>query len=340
MTAGRAAPRLAAALALGCAATAVLGCAVWSGPPLGVDDEEARRSLRSARIAFARRDGVYLARGDGSQARRLAGAGREATGSVAFVAAMTTAQDAVLHLTLDELDVRDGTGIDPALNILELSGGGVAGRRRIRLAPLLPPGADGRIRPSRLPGAAWSPDGASIALAARGEQEGADRILLFDRKGRPSGLFELEGIRLAPASGLAWDQEGDGLLLSAEGGEGQEGDRIVRLCLEPGARRGWISPLAPGRDPAPSPAGARLAVVRDAPGGPSDIVLLDGAGKEVERFQRPAGRALHHLFWSADGRYLYYHSLASTGPLGLIEVGMLRCLDTRTRKVFDLLRLG
>ena len=74
--------------------------------------------------------------------------------------------------------------------------------------------------------------------------------------------------------------------------------------------------------------------------GLSDLALLDDQGAEMTRFIRPAGKALNHPFWSGDGRFLYYYSLASTGPLGLVEVTILRVLDLRTRQVHDLARLS
>lgn len=98
-----------------------------------------------------------------------------------------------------------------------------------------------------------------------------------------------------------------------------------------------LETIAPGASPAVSPQG-RIAIV-DPKAGLWDFVLLGSDGEEIERFRRPAGRAPSRPFWSPDGRFLYYHSLAATGPLGLIEMTMLRCLDTRDGTVFDLVPL-
>jgi WD40 repeat protein len=310
---------------------------------LGVDDADARASLAAQRIAFARQDGLYLARGDGSGERKILDS-EDLGGGAVFLPSVTADGKHVVFLSLLDLDVRDSTGRDLALNIVALEGTAVGGWRRVRLEKIAPPPAGGREEVFRAAALAWAPDGSLIAAALRGAtSEGDDEVVLFGAGGDPMASYDLGKRRLTRVSSLSWSPDGASLILGLEGnGDAQEAGLVGRLDRSRAGRSGLapaLAILAPGQFPALSPDGGRIAVVEAGEGG-SDLVVLSASGAEIDRYRRPAGRAPNRLFWSADGRYLYYYSLASTGPLGLLEITMLRCLDTRNRRVFDLVRLG
>jgi len=165
--------------------------------------------------------------------------------------------------------------------------------------------------------------------------------MLFDAEARPLSQYDLGGRDLARVSSLSWANENTALVLGLEG-EADSPGVVSRLELPAAGAAGSgarLTDIAPGRFPALSPDGGRIVVVGEV-NGQQSLVLLDMSGGMISRFERPAGRALTRPFWSPDGRYLYYYSLASTGPLGLVEITILRCFDIRTHQVYDLLRLG
>jgi hypothetical protein len=323
-------------------AAAFLGCAL-PAPGLGVPKPDAA-ALAAFRIAWTRPEGVYVARGDGSDARRLVPAAHLEAGEVPFLASLGPRGDRVLFVSMTGRDPRTGRGRSLALHVILLDGDRRGAWRRVRLDRMLGGDPGSAVEPAMVPAAAWSPGGSRIALGLRREAHGAtDALLVADAQGDPERLVDLAEARLLAGSGLAWSAGEDALLVSLatpEEGEGPAAGMITRVGLAgASAAAGW-DPIAKGRDPALSPDGRRLAVVDAAGSSTADIVLIDLEGRQIDRFERPAGRGLNHLFWSPDGRYLYYHSLASTGPLGIVEIGLLRCLDTRARRVYDLVRLG
>jgi hypothetical protein len=249
-------------------------------------------------------------------------------------------------LSLDSIDVRAGTGTALAMHILDLDKDGVTARRRVEMKLLAPPDASGRYPVSAVArGLEFSADGSRLAIGLDAPAGGGvGRVLILDGAGIPIADLILDAPGLGAMNAVSWSRDGSWLAVGLERSRAAEGiaDLVVArvdLPAAAGRPRGALRVLGPGSYPAVSPDGTRLAVVapRD---GLSDLALLDEAGAEVARFMRPAGKALHHPFWSADGRFLFYYSLASTGPLGLHEVTMLRCLDSRSRQVIDLARLS
>ncbi len=216
----------------------------------------------------------------------------------------------------------------------------MTGWRQVRLEKIAPPGVSGRYEAFDVAALAWSADGERIALGM--SRTGTpDRVVLFDKAGTPLHAYDLGEWRFSRVGGISWFPDGRAIALGLEDPADESGRGLAaRMTLEDGTgRAGSIERIGPGAFPAVSPDGRRIAVV-DYRDEMWDMVLLTPEGREVRRFARPAGRALNRPFWSPDGRYLYYYSLASTGPLGLIEISMLRCLDTRDSRVFDLVRLG
>ena len=314
----------------------------------GVTDESSRAALRVGVIVYVKQDGLYLARGDGSGARRLL-AGNDAGGQLTILhAALSPAADRVAFLSVNDLDVRERTGRGLSLQILTLThpadpAAAVSGWRRSQLEKIAPPGPGGRQEIFTAAALAWSRDGSRIAIGLnRPPAAGGDAVLLLDSVGVPLLQYDLAPHDLAPVSSISWTPDSGAVLLGGQIDEGADTATGVILRLEFGesgaARGASITDVGTGRYPVISPDGTRIAVVVER-SGTSDLLLLDMSGREVERFPRPAGRGLTRPQWSADGRYLYYYSLASTGPLGLVDITMLRCLDTRTRQVFDLARL-
>lgn len=340
----RPAPALAVAALTLAGSAACLTSRVYG---LGVTDESARATLRPSPLAFADRNDLYVARGDGSDARLLVAGRQIGRGGAIFLPMPAPGGRRLLFLSVVDLDVRESTGRDLSLNILDLDGADPAGSsiaawRRIRLEKIAAPGPEDRQEIFTVAAAAWSRDGSRIALGInRPASTGGDAILLLDAEGRPAMLYDLGGRDLCRVSSIAWTADGTALVFGAES-EAEGGGTlgvVLRLDLtDPGPRAALVE-LGPGRYPAISPDGSRIAVVDDR-AGQWDLLLLDMKGREIDRFVRPAGRALNRPQWSTDGRYLYYYSLASTGPLGLFEITMLRCLDTFSRRVFDLARLG
>jgi len=309
---------------------------------LGVDDQEGRDLLRRSRITYADRDGLHLARGDGSDASLLLAASRLGERGAVFLPTLSSDGTRLAFAGLVELDVRDSTGQELSVNILSLSGAAVTEWRQVRMTKIAPPGAGRRYEAFTAAGIAWSPDGDRIAVGLRRPvPAGGDLLVVLDAGGEPVRSFNLGDRKFTRVSGVSWFPDGRALALGLEDPADDTGRGLVaRLSLEDGDRTaGAIEPIGPGTFPAISPDGRRIAVI-DYRNEMWDIVLLSPGGMEMRRFARPAGRALNRPYWSPDGRYLYYYSLASTGPLGLIEINMLRCLDTRDSHVFDLVRLG
>ena len=321
------------------------GCLVNRFENLGVSDRPARAELARATIVFTKDNELYLARGDGGGAVRLLSRAEIGVAGAVFMPMIDGAGRRVLFLSVIDLEIRESTGRDLSLNILTLDrpaapGGRVASWRKVRLEKIAPPGVDGRQEIFAVAGAAWSHDGDRIALGLnRAREAGGDAVALFDSEGSATTVCGLAGRDLARVSAISWTNDDRALILGLEG-EGEPAGRVARLDLPTtGQRAAAPVDLAPGRYPALSPDGSRIAVVAER-SGQSDIVLLDLDGNETARYERPAGRAPSRPFWSAGGRYLYYYSLGATGPLGLIDIIILRCMDTRTQRVFDLIRLG
>jgi len=329
---------LLAALALSSISVACLGRYLR----LGVDDREGRDLLRRSQITWADRDGLHLARGDGSDASMVLAASRLGDGGAVFLPTLSADGTRLAFAGLVDLDVRDSTGQDLSVNILSLSGAAVTGWRQARMERIAPPGAGRRYEAFTAAGIAWSPGGDRIAVGLRRPvPAGGDLLLVLDAGGEPLRSFPLGDRKFTRVSGISWFPDGRALAIGLEDPADDSGRGLVAgLSLEDGDRpAGAIEPIGPGAFPAISPDGRRIAVI-DYRNEMWDIVLLSRGGTEMRRFARPAGRALNRPYWSPDGRYLYYYSLASTGPLGLIEINMLRCLDTRDSRVFDLVRLG
>ncbi|MFQ5700599.1 MAG: TolB family protein [Acidobacteriota bacterium] len=310
-------------------------------PRLGVEDRDIRAALRTARISYATSKGVYLARGDGSKPKRVVGARSIGHKSAAFMPSLSPNSRHLLFLSLVDVNRGESTGRDLTLNVLELDGARVARWRRIRLEKLLDAGPDGRQEVSTIAAAQWSPGGGKIALGVNRREAGAgDAMMIFDAEGHPLHVYDLGDWPLPRVGGISWSLDAKSLLVGLEAGEDPARGIIARLRLDVRDYFG-ITPrdvIGVGRDPALSPDGKKIAVV-DHHDGQWDIVMLDEEGRELDRFDKPAGRALNRPFWAPGGRFLYYYSLASTGPLGLIQVTMLRCFDTQSRRVFDLVRI-
>ena len=329
---------------IGLAATACIGRHTVAG----VTDGSSRDALRAGALVYVKDQALYLARGDGSGASRVLGKDDGGDDLTILQAALSPAGDRVGFLSVNEIDVRERTGRGLSLQILTLAcandpRAAVTHWRRIELSKFVQPGADGRLEIFAAGALAWSRDGSRIAVGLnRPSAGGGDAVLLLDPDGNPLVQYDIAPHDLSPVSSISWTRDSGAVLLGGQinaGGDNATGV-ILRLDFGPagGARGATITDVGPGRFPAVSPDGARIAIV-DERSGKSDLVVLDMSGREVERFTRPAGRGLSRPEWSSDGRYLYYYSLASTGPLGLIDITMLRCLDTRTRQVFDLARL-
>ena len=308
---------------------------------LGVDDPDTRAALRTGRIVYASKEGLYIAHGDGSGAKKLLHPGKIGPQAAVYQPLLSPAGDRVLFLSMTGIDVRDSSGTDLTLNIVDLKGSKFEHWKRVRLEKILPPDEKGRQTVFDVAAAAWSRDGARIALGLNRDRSGRrDAVLVLDASGGPQVSYGLTGYGLPNVGSISWYPSGDGLVLGVQTGQDEHGFpdvSVARLFLE-GNKAGELEVIGEGVDPSLSTGGDRIAVI-DSQNGGWDIVLLDRDGEPVDRFLGPAGRALSRPFWSADDRYIYYHSLASTGPLGLIEVTVLRCLDTRGGQVFDLVRL-
>lgn len=334
---------LVVALALTCAACFGINRQLH----LGVTDGDARQTLVASTIVYVKGGALYRARGDGSAPSRLIGAGSLGEGGALFSPAVTPDGRHVLFLAVEDLNVRDRTGRNLSLNLLTMTGDVITQWRKVLFARLVPPGADGRqdILAAGA-AAAWSSDASRIALGvSRAAGTSGCAAVIFDNEGHALSTHEISANLSVRIESLSWIGPGAGIILgltSTSPGDASEPGRVVRLDWT--SSEGQAGParaidLAAGSYPTLSPDGTRIAVV-DERDGVTDLVLLSLKGEEQDRFSKPAGKAINHPFWSPDGRYIYYYSLASTGPLGLIEISMLRCLDTRTRQVFDLVRLG
>ena len=314
------------------------GC---SGRPLklGVDDAIARSALRATTITFAKDRGLYLARGDGSGEKRLLAGEKLGAGGTVFLPAIAPGGSRLLFLGATDLEVRDSTARALSLNILTLESTRFTAWRQIMLEKIAPPGPDGRQEIFAVAAAAWSREGDRVALGlSRDTDHGGDAVAVFDARGGPVAVYSLGERELARVSSICWFAGGRSLILGMAGDDDVEG-RVARLDLPDPGGSATLVDLGVGQYPALEPGDGRLAVL-DHSGGQWDMVLLSTDGEELQRYPGLAGRAPHLPYWSTTGRYLYYYSLASIGPLGLIEIRILRCLDTRSREIFDLVRLG
>ncbi len=325
------------------AASCLAGCLAHREAPSFDDPTVAQ--LRAGAIVFVDEGSLYRARGDGSSSKRLLAAGQVGPGGRVIAAALSADGKRAACVAMQSIDVRDASGTDLAVHILELDKERVIAWRRIGMSALAPPGDSGRYPVAiTAPGLAWSRDGSKLALGlATGPEAAAGRVILLDVLGAPLADLVVAWSGLGGMTSVSWSRDGTWLALGLarlDASGGAPAPVVAALDLAAaGDGPGALRVIAPGGYPAVSPDGTRIAVVspRD---GLTDLAVLDDRGAEVTRFIRPAGKALHHPFWSSDGRFLYYYSLASTGPLGLLEITMLRCLDTRTRLVQDLVRLS
>ncbi len=330
-------PRAAAAILIGLLAGGATGC-LTRLEGLGVPDPAARSLLAAATITFASDNHLYLARGDGTSARQVIEGGALGSGGAIFMPALTTDGTRLLFLGARDLDVRDSTGRDLSLNIVDLKGTRITQWRRVLLKRLVPPGPGGRQEVSAAAGASWSQDGSRIAVGLNREATaGGDAVAIFDARGTPTNIYLLSGRDLARVGSPSWQADTRSLFLGLSGDE-IDGGIIARLDPGGAGTDLALTDLGPGLYPALDPGGRRIAVVDDHQG-QWDLVILSLEGAVMDRVTRPGGRGLSRPFWSADGRFLYYYSLASTGPLGLATVTVLRCLDTQTRQVFNLARV-
>jgi len=327
------------------------GCSVARGPILtALPDAEARAALRRSTIVFSKRNDLYLARGDGSGAARLLSGLEIGPGGAIFIPALTLDGRRLAFLSVVGLEARESVGRELSLHIITLSGerpgeARVAAWDQVRLDRIALPDAAGSHSVFTAAAAGWAADGGRIALGLnRPAAAGGDAVLILTSEGRPTVLYALGSRELPPVGSISWLPDGSGLILGLESPDAETG--LAARLLFPNGPDGSSSTgeaatleiVGTGSYPALSHEGTRIAVIA-ASGGAADLVMLSPDGQEIDRFARPAGRAPTRPFWSPDGRYLYYYSLASTGPLGLLDVTVLRCLDTRTRRIFDVASL-
>ncbi len=325
------------ALAAGIAGLLALSPAcAWRLENLGVTDPAARGDLASFAITYVKRGDLFVARGDGTGARRLLPASLAGPGGVIFLPDLAPRGRRLLFLSGAGLDPADSTARDLALNVFEIEDLRIASWRRALLTRLLPPDATGRQRVLAVAGVDWSRDGERIALGlSRGPGENGDAVALFDAAGSPLAHIVLPGRRLGRGGSLAWLSD-EALLLGLEE-EAEPSGGLARLDLHD-LRAPRLERLAAGRYPAVDHSGSRIAAIVEREGS-WEVILMDPQGRPLRRIPRPAGRAPGRLWWAPDGRWLYFQSQAATGPLGLLNVEVLRCLDTGTGRVFDLVRL-
>ncbi len=326
----------AALLAAAGVAAIATGCA--GSKNFGVTDPSARSDLGAHRIVYAKEGSLYLARGDGTRPDRLMRGEDLGPGGTIFLPALSEDRSRVLFIGALDLDVHDSTASRLQLNILDVDGERVERWRSIVLDRILPAGAGGRYEIFDIAAAAWSLDGNRIALGLNlPRQHGGDAVMIFDAEGTPVSRIALGDRSLPRVGSIGW-MGPESLIVGLEGKGGGQA-RVARLDVGAGAETtARLIDVAPGDYPAFAPSLDRIAAV-ESRDGQWDIVVRDPAGGEIDRYVRPAGRAPNRPFWSGDGRYLYYYSLASTGPLGIVEITMLRCLDTRSRRVYDLVWL-
>ncbi len=325
---------------------ALVGCAHCAARQGGLN-ADAVSDLRREKVCWASRDGIYIARGDGSNSARIVKAvDLRKDASVLLPSMPSTGADRLLFLSLLDLNPGDATGTALTLNILDLEGDRIEFWRHISLAKIVAADPGGRYSLFSVPAAAWSPDGRHIVLALRREGPAGDAVLLMDGEGSPTAVIDIAPERLARGTSLSWGPTLGTLYVGLQGPPGQDtgvigvlgwkgfGAGVVRWDPRREIARKWVLVSGPGAYPAVSSEG-RIAVVE-----PGDVVSLLGRdGARVDRLEGAEGRAKNRLFWSRDGRYLYYYTLIPSGPLGLGQVTVLRCLDTLGGGDFDLVRL-
>ncbi len=146
----------------------------------------------------------------------------------------------------------------------------------------------------------WSPDGSHLVYHRWYTDEGARRLFVYD-------VAAARELPLTPASGdrsyARWSADGAALYFVAEGAA--EG-RVHRI----GVRGDGEGPIlqAPGRqhDPAPSPDGRWIAVIRVFEEGDA-IVLVSTRSDEVRRLT-PIGAGKYGLDWSPDATRIAYNT--------------------------------
>ena len=152
----------------------------------------------------------------------------------------------------------------------------------------------------------WSPGGREIAFARIADErcEIVRQAILGGQARRVADCGE------APRPDLAWSPDG-GWLAFADRSDPEHGIGIVQLSLESGQRQRLTNPAETSiRDSRPvySPAGDRLAFVRQQADGRSDLFTVAVEGGEARRVTQNAERLWGHA-WTGDGRELVYSSL-------------------------------
>jgi Tol biopolymer transport system component len=179
----------------------------------------------------------------------------------------------------------DGNGDE--ICIVDRDGGG---RWQVtRLAPANRTESGTLVPVSNVGPPAWSPDGATLAVAAYPE-----------RRGATSGVFVVDVAQgkarristLLPNSEIRWFPDGSSLLFSATT-EGRSDVEVV--AVDDGAARTLTASLPQGsRNPDPAPDGQRVAVASGR-----GIVILDATGTELGLID--SGWRDRYPAWSPDG---------------------------------------
>jgi hypothetical protein len=251
----------------------------------------------------------------------------------------------LLFLSLLDLNPVDASGTRLTLEILDLEEDRITFWRHISLAKIVAAGPGGRYTLFSVPAVAWSADGKSIALALRREEPAGDALLLMDGEGSPTALIDIAPHRFSRGTSLSWDARKT-LYFGLQGAAPDEAGVVGAIGWKSMAmgrgvtiqsqdlQRSKVDILGKGAYPAVSKDG-RVAVVEAG----DELAMLGIDGARTDLLEGAEGRAKNRLFWSRDGRFLYYYALVPSGPLGMGQVTVLRCLDARAGGVFDLVRL-
>ncbi len=138
---------------------------------------------------------------------------------------------------------------------------------------------------------AWSPDGSRIAYTVfRGDGDG---VFLLDREGN---VTRLSDARPGSSTRLAWAPDG-GRIAFVEAGEAEEASRIAVIDVESGEQ----VTLTRGTDPAWSPHGSHVAVIRDG-----DLYLINADGSQETRLTNASQPYVAEPSWLPDGSGLVF----------------------------------